>query len=231
MNIGIIGAGRIGGTLARHLAKLGHRVAIANSRDPRSLEPLAAEIGARAVAVEEAAHAGEMVIVSIPLRAVRDLPKGLFHGVPESVAVIDTGNYYPETRDGHIHEIDEGMPDSVWVAQQIERPVLKVFNNIYAESLRTRPAPKGDPRRVALSAAGDAPQEKDMVLRLLDELGFDPVEAGPLAESWRQQPGTPAYCRDLDVPALEHALAEADRTRIPEYRAQAEALVRGRKAS
>ena len=135
MRIGVIGAGMIGGTLARHLAKLRHQVSIANSRGPGSLTALAAEIGATPVSVVDAANAGEVVIVSIPQKAVPDLPRGLFANVPDSVIVVDTGNYYPELRDGRIDAIERGMLDSQWVAQQLGRPVIKAFNSIYAKSL------------------------------------------------------------------------------------------------
>src|SRR5262245_52321902 len=135
MRIGIIGAGQIGGTLARHLARLGHRVSIANSRGPDSLAALAAEIGATPVSVVEAANSGEVVIVSIPQKSIPDLPRGLFANVPDSIVVVDTGNYYPELRDGRIDTMEGGMLDSEWVALQLGRPVVKAFNNIYARSL------------------------------------------------------------------------------------------------
>jgi len=226
MRIGVIGAGNIGGTLARHLAKLGHRVSIANSRGPDSLTALAAEIGATPVSVVDAANAGEVVIVSIPQKAVADLPRGLFANVPDSVVVVDTGNYYPELRDGRIDAIERGMLDSQWVAQQLGRAVVKAFNSIYAKSLLEKGVPPGTTGRVALSVVGDRVEAKAPVLRLVDELGFDPVDGGDLDNSWRQQPGTPAYCRDLEVAALRRALAEADRSRIAEYRAEQEARTR-----
>jgi 8-hydroxy-5-deazaflavin:NADPH oxidoreductase len=226
MRIGIIGAGQIGGTLARHLAKLGHRIAIANSRGPDSLTELAAEIGATPVSVVDAANTGEVVIVSIPQKAVPDLPRGLLANVPDRVVVVDTGNYYPELRDGRIDAIERGMLDSQWVAQQLGRPVIKAFNNIYAKSLLEKGVPPGTRGRIALSVAGDRVEAKAPVLRLVDELGFDPVDGGDLNDSWRQQPGTPAYCRDLEATALRRALAEADRSRIAEYRAEQEARTR-----
>ena len=226
MRIGIIGAGAIGGTLARHLSKRGHQVSIANSRGPESLATLAAEIGATPVSVVDAANTGEIVIISIPTKAVADLPLDLFANVPSSVVVIDTGNYHPELRDGRIDAIDRGMLDSQWVAQQIGRPVIKAFNNILATSLFEKGAPKGTTGRIALSVAGDSFDAKATVLRLVDDLGFDPVDGGDLDNSWRQQPGTPAYCRDLEAGALRRALAEADRSRIAEYRAEREASIR-----
>src|SRR5215217_1767714 len=148
MRIGVIGAGNIGGTLARRLARLGHLVSIASSRGPESLTALAAEIGATPVSVVDAANAGEIVIISIPTKAVADLPRDLFADVPSSTVVIDTGNYHPELRDGHIDAIDRGMLDSQWVAQQLGRPVIKAFNDILAQSLREKSAPRGATGRI-----------------------------------------------------------------------------------
>jgi predicted dinucleotide-binding enzyme len=134
MRIGIIGAGMIGETLARRIGQLGHQVAIANSRGPETLRDLASEVGATAVTALEAARSGEIVVITIPERSVADLPRDLFTGVPADVVVIDTGNYYP-TRDGRIPAIEQGQPESAWVAEQIGRPVIKAFNNIYFKSL------------------------------------------------------------------------------------------------
>ena len=226
MRIGIIGAGSMGVTLARRLAELGHQVSIANSRGAQSLTALAAESDATPVSVVDAAKAGDIVVIAIPTRAVADLPRALFADVPDSVIVIDVGNYHPELRDGRIDAIERGMLDSRWVAEQIGRPVIKAFNNILAESLLKKGAPKGTKARIALSAAGDSRDSKATVLRLIDDLGFDPVDGGDLGNSWRQQPGTPAYCRDLKADALRSALAEADRSRTAEYRGEREAWLR-----
>lgn len=219
MKIGIIGAGNIGGTLARRFRELGHEVFVANSRGPQTLAGLAAETGATAVTTEQAARDGEVVIVTIPERNIGNLPKDLFSGVPDSVVVVDTGNYYPRQRDGRIEAIEAGMPESVWVAQQLRRPVIKAFNVIYAEHLGTLGKPKGTPGRIALPVAGDDARAKGVVLKLVDELGFDPVDAGTLDESWRQQPGTPVYTQDFDAGGVREALARALNRRTLEYTA------------
>lgn len=226
LKIGIIGTGSMGKVFARHLTRLGHRVLMANARGPESLKALADEIGATPVSVAEAARAGDIVILAIPTKTVPQLPQGLFSNPPNGVAVIDIGNYHPELRDGRIEAIERGLLDSQWVAQQIGHPVIKAFNNIFARSLLEKGVPGGTRGRSALPVCGDAPGTKAAVLRLVDDLGFDPVDGGTLGESWRQQPGTPAYCRDLDAATLRQALAKADRSRIAEYRAEQEARIR-----
>src|SRR5262245_38813576 len=218
----------MGTTLARHFVGLGHDVSIANSRGPASLAALAADIGAVPVSVADAAKAGDIVILAIPTKAVADLPRSLFANLPSSVVVIDIGNYHPELRDGRIDDIERGLLDSQWVAQQIGRPVIKAFNNILASSLLEKGVPAGTPGRIALPVSGDSADAKAVVLGLVDELGFDPVDGGVLDDSWRQATGTPAYCRDLDANALRRALAEADRSRIAEYRSEREAEIRRR---
>ncbi len=219
MRIGIIGAGNIGGALVRRLQALGHQVSVANSRGPESLADLAAETGAKAVTTAEAAKAGEVVVVTIPMKKIENLPADLFAGVPESVVVVDTNNYYPRQRDGRIDGIEAGMVESRWVAQQLRRPVIKAFNNIYAKHLLENGKPKGTPGRIALPVAGDEASAKTAVMRLVDELGFDPVDAGSLDESWRQQPGSPVYTKDFDAAGVKKALAEASPERQPSWRA------------
>lgn len=217
MKIGIIGAGNIGGTLARRFSELGHEVVVANSRGPESLRDVAAETGAMPVTAEQAARGGDVVVVTIPEKKIEGLPRDLFAGVPANVVVIDTGNYYPRQRDGRIEEIEAGMPESVWVSKQLGRPVIKAFNDIYAEHLGNLGKPKGTPKRIALPVAGDDQRAKAVVMQLVDDLGFDPVDTGTLAESWRQQPGTPVYAEDFDAQGVRDALARATKERSPEF--------------
>jgi predicted dinucleotide-binding enzyme len=220
MRIGIIGAGQIGGTLARRLTAVGHEVSIANSRGPASLAALAKETGAKPVTVEQAARAGDVVIVTIPMKNIPKLPANLFEGVPGDVVVVDTGNYYPQ-RDGRIEPIENGVTESRWVSDQLGRPVVKAFNNIYAKHLLERGKPRGAKDRIALPVAGDDRRAKDVVIRLLDELGFDGVDAGGLDDSWRQQPGSPVYGTDFDAAGVRQGLAEAKPDRPAEFRAEA----------
>jgi 8-hydroxy-5-deazaflavin:NADPH oxidoreductase len=220
MNIGIIGAGNIGGNLTRRFRGLGHQVFVTNSRGPESLADLAAETGATPVSVHEAAQRGDVVIVTIPEKNIPDLPRDLFAGVSDSVIVVDTGNYYPQQRDGRIAGIEDGMIESRWVSQQLGRPVVKAFNNIYAEHLLRLGRPAGTPGRIALPVAGDDDRAKAVVLKLIDELGFDGVDAGELDDSWPQQPGTPVYGADFDAEGVRRALASVSRERTPEWRAK-----------
>lgn len=209
MKIGIIGSGNIGGTLTRRLSALGHDVSVANSRGPESLRDLAAETGATPVEVSEAAKGAELVVVTIPEGKVPALPAGLFDGAADGFVVVDTGNYYPQ-RDGRIAGIeDEGRTESGWVAEQLGQPVIKAFNNIMAQHLLENGVAAGTPGRIALPVAGDDQQAKEKVFRLIDELGFDAVDTGALAESWRQQPGSPVYVADADADGVRKLLADA----------------------
>jgi predicted dinucleotide-binding enzyme len=218
MKIGIIGAGNIGGNLTRRLTALGHDVSVANSRGPETLAALAEETGATAVRAEEAARGAEVVVVTVPLKAVPDLPAGLLDGAAENVAVIDTGNYYPQ-RDGRIAGIeDEGLTESAWTARQIGHTVIKAFNGTYAQDILDRPRPAGDPDRMALPVAGDDEAAKRVVRDLIDQLGFDTVDTGTLADSWRQQPGTPVYGLREGVAGVTKALAEASPERPADFR-------------
>lgn len=217
MKIGIIGSGNIGAALTRRFRATGHEVAVANSRGPETLHDLAAETGAEAVTTRQAARGRDVVVVTIPERHVTDLPADLFSGVPDDVVVVDTGNYYPQQRDGRIEPIESGMTESGWVAQQLHRPLVKAFNNIYAQHLLEHGKPKGTPGRIALPVAGDDPKAKAVVMQLIDDIGFDPVDSGSIADSWRQQPGSPVYAKDFGADGVRHALSEAEQARKPEW--------------
>ena len=226
MNIGILGAGAVGMSLARLFIQQGHKVSVANSRGPESLATLAADSGASAASIADAVAAADVVVIAIPTKAIPLLPKTLFTQLPERVAVIDACNYHPELRDGPIESIDNGEVESQWVAQQIGCPVVKAFNSILATNLVEKALARGAKGRTALSAAGDSPYTKAIVLRLIDAIGFDAVDAGSLDNSWRQQTGATAYCADLDAESLGRALANADRRLLAQYRAEREANLR-----
>lgn len=219
MKIGIIGAGFIGGTLTRRLATLGHEVRVANSRAPETLAELAQETGATAVWAADAAEDADLVIVSIPQKNTPDLAPGILDGRKVGAPVIETNNYYPQQRDGKIDAIENGTPESAWVSEQLGAPVYKVFNGIYWKHLLNKGVPAGTEGRIALPIAGDDADGKKIVSELVDQLGFDPVDGGTLAESWRQQPGTPVYGKDFGVDDTITALADASPERTAEWRA------------
>jgi 8-hydroxy-5-deazaflavin:NADPH oxidoreductase len=219
VRIAIIGAGNIGGNLTRRLTHLGHDVRVANSRGPATLEELTTLTGAIGVDVTHVADGAELVVVAVPEKNVPLLPRDLLAGAVPGVVVIDTGNYYPQQRDGRIAEIEDGMTESRWVAHQLGHPVVKAFNGIYAANIIERARPEGDPERIALPVAGDDQVAKGVVMELINELGFDAVDAGPLDESWRQQPGTPVYGATTDANGVRLALAAAHEVRSEEWRA------------
>lgn len=219
----MIGAGNIGSTLAGYLTNLGHQVTIANSRGPESLSEIAAKTSATPVTTQEAAGAKDLVIIAIPDKAIVELPTDILSA--SKAIVVDAGNYYP-SRDGRNAAIEGGLTDSEWVAQVLGHPVIKAFNNIVAPSLASKAVPAGSPNRIALSVAGNDEREKQVVMELIDKIGFDAIDGGPLSESWRQQPGEPAYCQDLDKDALKAALQKADISKRAENLAQADEIAR-----
>jgi predicted dinucleotide-binding enzyme len=221
MNIGIIGAGNIGSALAIRLTSLGHTVFIANSRGPETLKDVAEKTGATPVTASEAARKGEIIVVTIPLKSIPELPKDLFNGVSADVPVIDTSNYYPLLRDGQVPELEQGdLTESEWVQQHLGRPVIKVFNNIGADHLEKKGTPAGTPGRISLPVSGDDTAAKQRVIQLVEELGFDAVDNGSLHESWRQQPGTPVYGTDLPAAELQQQLTNLGTVRTKAQRAQ-----------
>ena len=166
-----------------------------------------------------AARDADIVIVTVPQKSVPDLPEGLLDGAAADVVVVDTGNYYPQQRDGRIQEIEDGMTESRWVEQQLGVSVVKAFNGIQAEHLLTLGRPSGTAGRIALPIAGDDAAAKAVVMDLVDALGFDPVDGGGLDDSWRQQPGSPVYGADFDADGVTGALARATPERAPDWRA------------
>jgi predicted dinucleotide-binding enzyme len=207
--LGIIGSGHIGSQLARLAVSHGYDVVVSNSRGPETLAGLVAELGprARAATSAEAATAGDVLVVTVPLARYRDLPRGGFAGK----TVIDTCNYYPQ-RDGQIPELDdESTTTSELIQAQLPGArVVKAFNNIHFSEL-VQGSPAETPNRRALPIAGDDEAAKRTVAGMLDEFGFDAVDAGPLAEGWRYQRDTPAYGAAADAAGVREALGRARR--------------------
>jgi predicted dinucleotide-binding enzyme len=220
MRIGIIGAGNMGATLAAQLTRLGHHVTITNSRGPQTLAGVAAQTGAVPVPITDVTSQADVVIVAVPEKSIPGLPTGLLSALPEDTAVIDTGNYVPKLRDGHIDAIDAGLPESQWVQSQLRHRVVKAFNTIRPASLAGLGKPAGATGRTVIPVAGDDPAAKSVVLELAGQLGFDGLDAGPLAESWRQQPGTPIYTTDLPPDAARQALADATPEQTASWRSR-----------
>ncbi|MFJ8001263.1 NADPH-dependent F420 reductase [Streptomyces sp. NPDC096310] len=216
MEIGIVGAGHIGGTLARKLASVGHRVRIANSKAPSTLKEFEGADGIARMWAADAVDGVDVAILSVPQTAISKFSDDLLSALSSVPIVIDTGNYYP-ARDGHIDAIDQGMAESEWVASHLGRDVFKVFNNIAAPSLKYRGATSGD-RRLGLTVAGPGTEDKQKVFSLVEQLGFDPVDGGDLEQSWRLQPGTPTYCKNMDAEQFRAGLTETTQADIGKYR-------------
>jgi 8-hydroxy-5-deazaflavin:NADPH oxidoreductase len=219
--IGFIGSGMIGGTVARLSVAAGYNVVMSNSRGPETLRELVAELGPLAAAATsgQAAEAGDLVVVAIPVKAIADVPATPLAGKP----VLDTGNYYPQ-RDGQIEVLDNGVLTSSSLLQR-HLPgahVVKVFNNIYFRHLASLARPSGDADRSALPIAGDDAAAKTAVAGYLDAIGYDAVDDGSLTDSWHQEPGTPVYGapygpfssetgRPADAARIRASLAQASR--------------------
>ena len=217
MKIGIIGAGQIGGTLIRQYSKAGHRVKMANSSGTEKLKSLASETGALAVTLADVVTDVEVIVIAIPLTGILKLPQHLFKNTSASTIIIDACNYYP-IRDGVIEDIENGMPESVWVSNQLQRPVIKAYNSILAGSLVGSGLPKGSSSRIALPISGDDKLAKDSVSVLINDSGFDSIDIGSLQDSWRQQPGSPVYCTDLTLSQLKKSIVKIKRELLPERR-------------
>lgn len=226
MRIGILGTGHIGGTLVKKLSAAGHDVKVANSRGPETIEAALLNNGAHAVTKQEALAGVEAIILSIPLNSIPDLAP-MLASVPDETVVIDTSNYYP-WRDYRIEAIDQGQVESLWVVEQLNRPIAKAWNAIGSASLATKGQPKGTPGRIAIPVAADRDRDRDVAMRLVEDTGLDAVDAGMLAASWRQQPGAPVYCTDLTRDEIGPALAAAERDRLPKRRDLSVAVIQER---
>src|SRR6266403_657192 len=194
MNFGVIGPGNIGEVIVRKLRDAGHPVKMANSQGPESLKDLGAKTGAIPVSLEQVVQDVDVLFIVVPQKAIPELPKGLLNKARKETIVIDVGNYYP-FRDGRIDELENGLTERVWVERQIGRPA-------------------GSRDRVALPISGDNTKAKEIVAQLIDRIGFDSVDAGTIAESWRQQPGSPVYCVNPTKEELQQWLKNVDRSSL-----------------
>ncbi|MEV4804299.1 NAD(P)-binding domain-containing protein [Nonomuraea sp. NPDC049421] len=206
MRIGVIGTGGIGATLTYKLGTAGHTMRVANTRGPSSMTALASKSGATPVTLDEVGRDVDVLITSIPLGRVPAL-RPIIDRLPAGVVVADTSNHLPQ-RDGHLKDI--GMSQGVWIEQQLGRPVIRAWNALVQTTLADKGRPPGAPDRLAVPVAGTDPAAKKLVMTLVDDTGFDPVDAGTAEDGWRMQAGTPAYCTDLTADQLQMALDLAD---------------------
>jgi len=229
MKIGIIGVGHIGKTLALKLAEAGHEIAVANSRGPESIDKDVLATGARAVTVQQAVQDKDVIILSIPLNRIPEVAP-LLKDVLEGTTVIDTSNYYP-ARDNKIDDIEAGQVESLWVVELLGRPIAKAWNAIGSHSLVVNGKPAGSDQRIAIPFAADRDIDRKVTIKLINDTGFDAFDTGSLADSWRQQPGAPAYCTDLTKTELEAVIDTAEKERLPKRRDIAVAAIMERLSS
>jgi len=215
MKIGIIGTGAIGGTIAKKMIDAGHQVKVSNRDEFDELQKKADEFGALPASLMDVVKNVDVVILSVPTISIPDLPKNLFDESPQDLIIVDTTNYYP-FRDGEIEELKAGKVESEWVSEQIGRPVIKAFNNLLAQTLAH--GNESAKEQIAMAISGNDENAKNTVSRLVKDAGFDFVDAGFLSESWKHQPGTPAYCTELNASDLKEALGDADKKNAPKIR-------------
>jgi predicted dinucleotide-binding enzyme len=216
MKVGILGTGNIGKTLVRQLSAAGHNVKVANSHGPETIAAELLSSGARAVTAPEAFEDVEVLILSMPLNRIPEVAP-MVADLPSDTVVIDTSNYYP-FRDSQIEAIEGGQVESLWAAEQLGRPIAKAWNAIGSASLAKKGKPAGTPGRMAIPVAADRDRDREVAMALVRDTGLDAFDAGDLADSWRQQPGAPAYCTDLTHEEMGAALAAAERDRLPKRR-------------
>ncbi|SEL95389.1 hypothetical protein SAMN04488688_10793 [Paenibacillus sp. cl141a] len=211
MRFGIIGAGPIASNISKKIVKNGHDLKIADARGIERLE--GKELAGTPVSVEDVIKNIDVLIISIPFHALPSI-RNVVNKVGEEVVVVDTSNYYPQISN-KIEEIENRMVESVWVSNQLGRPIIKAFNNLLAYTLEHQGTPEGTSGRIAIAIAGNNQSHKQIIMNLANELGFDAVDSGSLSDSWRQQPGTPAYCTELTKDELTEALKKANKEKAP----------------
>lgn len=216
MKFGMIGAGPIGASISKKLVEQGHDVKIADARDMKHLE--GKNIAGTAVNAEDVITNIDVLILALPFHVMPSI-RPIIDQVADGVIIADTSNYYP-FRDNEIEDIDNGMVESVWVSKQLGRSVIKAFSNQLAYTLENKGAPEGTTGRIAMAIAGDDPAQKQVMIDVVNELGFDAVDGGALSDSWKMQPGTPAYCTELTKEELLEALKKADKEKAPVQRDQ-----------
>ncbi|KQM73069.1 3-hydroxyisobutyrate dehydrogenase [Pedobacter sp. Leaf216] len=216
MKIGIIGTGVMGSTLVEKLSQAGNQVKVTNTQDFAELSKIAESLGAKAATLEDVVKDVEAIILSIPFSGYKDLPKSLFQDVPEEVVIMDTSNNSP-LRDGELEGL-AGKTESEYISELLGRPVVKVFNMLLGYTLKHNGKAAGEKGRIAVSVAGDNDEHKKIAAELVDQMGFDTVDGGSLALSWRQEPGTPAFCTELNAEELELALPKAEKGKGPARR-------------
>lgn len=204
----------------KKMVAAGHNVKVNNSKQGGKLNARALELGASPATIENVVKDVDVIILSVPTVAIPTLPKDLFAKVPENVILVDTSNYYP-FRDADIDEVKNGKVESVWVSEQLGRPVIKAFNNLLAETLENGGKETGTENRIAMAVAGDDEEAKKVITGLINDAGFDAVDSGNLSESWRHQPGTPAYCTELNAEELKQALSDGIKEKAPSLRDKA----------
>lgn len=216
MKIGIMGVGNIGKTLARRLSEAGHDVKVANSRGPDTISPDVLQNGVQAVTAEQVVSNVDVVITSTPFMSIFKTGP-LLSSLPAETTIIDTSNYYPYRGD-KIEKIDHGYAESAWASEYLGRPIAKAWNSIISASFDANAKPVGVPGRIALPVAADREQDLELAMMLVESTGFDAVYAGRLKESWRQHPGAPCYCTDLNRAELVEALASTEKSRLAKRR-------------
>ena len=216
MKITVIGSGAIGGNLATRLSEAGHDVAVADARGIHAVRDDVLASGARAVEMRDAVEDRDVIVLAIPFAVQQNLAEVITR-VPESTVVVDTTNYYPALV-GPVDAVDAGQVESAWSQEALGRPIVKAWNAALAGTQQTKGLPAGAPGRIAIPVAADSSDDRAKVMQLVDDTGFAPYDAGVIAESWRQQPGTPAYCTELGYDDLGKALAAAVKDEAPAIR-------------